>query len=56
MKISELIQKLKKIKEQEGDLDVKYAGEAGSEETLYFVDVEKAFGADGKESRYILLC
>lgn len=58
MKISELIQKLKDINEQEGDLDVKYAGEDGSEETLCFVDVEKVsnvLGKDGTESKYILL-
>ena len=55
MKISELIQKLKDIKEHEGDIDVKYSGEGGSEETLDFVDVEKSFDVDGDEHRYILL-
>lgn len=55
MKISELIQNLKDIKEHEGDLDVKYSGEGGSEENVYFVDVEKSFDVDGEEHRYILL-
>ena len=55
MKISELIRKLKEIQAKEGDLDVKYAGEGGSEETLNFVDIEKSFDVRGKERRYILL-
>ena len=55
MKISEIIRKLKEIQAKEGDLDVKYSGEAGDEETLYFVDVEESFDADGKKRRYVLL-
>lgn len=55
MKISELIEELKKIRSQEGDVDVKYSGEAGSEENVYFVDVEKHYDVDGELHKYVLI-
>ena len=55
MKISDLIDKLARLKETEGDLEVKHSTEGGSEESVYFVDVEKAYDVDGMMHKYILL-
>ena len=55
MKITELVEKLKDIHSREGEIDVKYSGEAGSDENVYFVDVEKSYDVDGESHKYVLI-
>ena len=55
MTISDLIKQLTRLKETEGDLDVKHSTEGGSEESVDFVDVEETYYVDGTTHKYILL-